>query len=286
MLVPSAMYGTTRGAHPIERQLGARNSAIHAQLLMLLAAMALGCAASMCIARTFLMGTSELPSTHLHDMLPRTGKDGLSAASSRTNDDVGHRFFKETAVSSRPRTLLLIPLHTSQPEQHVEDFAACMFGHAPSLSGEAFDILLSWSGTYAPSDADVGIAVGALGRATRDIAPRVPSIYTTFTELSDDHYDLDGSGGRKASFSGPNAAFYANLLQGKPYDLHARHYAFVQQLETDCCSMSPGWLDAMLAPVLADADVLVSGGRLNASCQHDDVDGLRGACQPLETNPE
>ena len=41
-----------------------------------------------------------------------------------------------------------------------------------------------------------------------------------------------------------------------------RRYDFVQQLETDCCALAPGWLEKALEPLLELPEVAVSGGVL------------------------
>ena len=43
-------------------------------------------------------------------------------------------------------------------------------------------------------------------------------------------------------------------------------YAFVQVMETDCCALQAGWLDALLAPMLADHKLLISGSRPRGAC--------------------
>ena len=105
------------------------------------------------------------------------------------------------------------------------------------------------------------------------------------TLVADDAYDKDMAGGAKSSYAGPNAAFFANYLDGEAYERHVRHYTFVQQLETDCCAMAHGWLDALLAPMLDRRQVLVAGARLNVSCLHED-DAKRDTCTPWDAIPQ
>jgi hypothetical protein len=217
----------------------------------------------------------------------------------------------------RPRTLLWIPVHISEPTANVEAVAQCMFArHAPSLAGEGFDVLITLAGNV--SDGREPELARIVRQATAHIAPARPTVRVEYVHVDKDTYDKDHGKARRSSYAGPNTVFYSLMAGGEagpdggggegqavhaagaaPDDtvtddsspvfipgrrsvtdtfmpaapnataLHARHiapYTFVQVLETDCCALKAGWLDVLLAPMLADPGVLMSGSRTRASC--------------------
>jgi hypothetical protein len=114
----------------------------------------------------------------------------------------------------RPRVLLWIPVHVSEPTSNLEALVACTFTrHAPSLAGEAFDVLITLAGGASDGrEADlVRIVEAGVSGLT---APR-PTVRTEFVGVADDTYDRDHSKGDDSSFVGPNTIFYAVMFGGE-----------------------------------------------------------------------
>ena len=198
-------------------------------------------------------------------------------------------------AATRPRTLVFIPVHTSEPPSALASFASCTFRYDPSVAGDGFDVLVAFSGEEVWVDeARVAHARDVLAAATAHL-PHRPALHAAYVRLSDGSYTKDGEG-VKPSFAGPNTVFYSALLaDGAPgvpvggppapgsgvvpdpgppkpspqspspaslYTHYTAAYAFLLQLETDVCALRAGWLDTALAPLLAKPHVLVAGSRL------------------------
>jgi len=203
---------------------------------------------------------------------------------------------------TRPRVLLWIPVHVSEPTSNLEALVACTFNrHAPSLAGEVFDVLITLAGS-ASDGREVDLARIVEGKVSGLSSPQ-STVRTEFVRVTDDAYDRDQSKGARSSFVGPNTVFYsvmlgdesgregdragddrdggtpASPLDGLPralsprpihhtsiYHRHIAPYAFVQVMETDCCALQAGWLDTLLEPMLHNPALLLSGSRPKATC--------------------
>ena len=168
-----------------------------------------------------------------------------------------------------PRPLLIyIPFHVTELEDHVAEFCDCTLKWQPWHAGSEptpFDVLLSISG---PASAGHEVKLKAmLESAVAHVRPR-PRVFVDFIPLTSDRYVQDvGAAEKDADWvSGPNTAFYDAMLDGRVYHRFVKHYRFVQQMETDVCALRDGWLDVLLAPMLVDDDLVVSGATIRSDC--------------------
>jgi hypothetical protein len=209
-----------------------------------------------------------------------------------------------TSTVSRPRVLMWIPVHVSEPTSNLEALVACTFKrHAPSLAGEAFDVLITLAGSASDGrEADLARIVEG---GVDSLSSPPPTVRTDFVRVDvvEDGYDRDQSKGARSSYVGPNAVFYSVMIgveSGKETDRAGDHrdggtpaspldglprapsprsthlpsihhrkiapYAFVQVMETDCCALKAGWLDTLLEPMLHNPALLLSGSRPKATC--------------------
>jgi hypothetical protein len=210
-----------------------------------------------------------------------------------------------TSPAPRPRVLLWVPIHISEPTANLEAMVACTFKrHAPSLVGEAFDVLVTLAGNA--SDGREADLASLVWQATAGITPVPTTVRTEFLFVAKDDYDRDQSKDESSSYAGPNIVFYTAMLEedeiGKGdgngggasgslgdtsnpdtgislslpapppsnspsfYRRQVGPYAFVQIMETDCCAVQAGWLDALLEPMLRNPKLLISGSRPKAAC--------------------
>ena len=205
------------------------------------------------------------------------------------------------------RALLWLPVHVTEPDDHVHAVADCLFRRwsRPSLRGHGFDVAVTLAGdekgmgAYALS-ARAESMQSIIRASTRHLSPppRVTALPVTLTA---DTYDVDEARGRRSSFAGPNELFYramacdagggagdgpesvgnatthSSLAPSLLSTLIAR-YAFVQIVETDCCATADGWLDDLLQPMLDDPALLISGSRGRGGCW---TGAEYGGCKPL-----
>ena len=169
--------------------------------------------------------------------------------------------------NSRP-LLIYIPFHVSEPPSHIAELCNCTLGVKPwrHRATLPFDILLSISGRL--SNGNEQRLKTMLEDATAYINPR-PRVFVEFSPLQSDRYIQDIAEEQKDDdwVSGPNTAFYDALLDGRIYQQYTKHYAFVQQMETDVCALKTGWLDELVAPMLDPSKhVLVSGASIKGDC--------------------
>ena len=203
-----------------------------------------------------------------------------------------------------PSLLLWLPLHASEPNDHVHAVADCVFQRwpRPSLRGHGFDIVVTLAGDEQDVGAD-GLSARAawmqsiIQASTRHLSPP-PRVAARPITLSADTYDVDEARGRRSSFAGPNELFFramANAGEGagsegvgnatthpstasSPLATLIAQYAFVQVIESDCCATADGWLDALLQPMLANPALLISGSRGRGACW---TGAEYGGCTPL-----
>lgn len=170
-------------------------------------------------------------------------------------------------ITAAPRPLLLyIPFHVSEPASHIADLCDCTFRRQPwrGRAAHAFDVLLSISGlTSAGNEAALK---AMLEDAVAHIVPR-PRVFVEFVQLRSDRYVLDVDESQKDDswVSGPNTAFYDAFLDGHIFHKFVRHYRLVQQLETDVCALTDGWLDDLTKPA-DNGNVLISGATIRGDC--------------------
>ena len=183
--------------------------------------------------------------------------------------------------------LLYIPMHVSEPLEHLQELCDRTLSKDPWVAGSgreqkkdekdnidplAFDILLVVSG---PSDASrnaterFGVMRLMLEAATENLLPSPPRIFTDFKAVGVDRYNLNLAEEDKDAewVSGPNSVFYDAFAEGgEIYEKYVRFYALVQQLETDVCALRGGWLSSLLRPML----VLDEAGesRSRRRCRH------------------
>ena len=203
-----------------------------------------------------------------------------------------------------PGLLLWLPVHASEPNDHVQAVADCLFQRWPwpSLRGRGFDIVVTLAGDEKDVGAD-GLSERAawmqsiIRASTRHLSPP-PRVAALPITLAADAYDVDEARGRRSSFAGPNELFYramANAGEGAGSEgvgnatTHSSaastslatliaQYAFVQVIETDCCATADGWLEALLQPMLANPALLISGSRGRGACW---TGAEYGGCTPL-----
>ena len=169
-----------------------------------------------------------------------------------------------------PPTLLLIPMHASEPASNLRDLIACALspGVAPSVTGERFTILLVLSGA-SPDPRRAHELGGVLRTAAAALPSPSPRVQVTSVALgaTRDAYDRAAADTGAAWVSGPNSLFYDTLLPNGT--VHARFvmgHTFVQQLETDVCATRAGWLDTLLTTARAAPGALVVGATLAGDC--------------------
>jgi hypothetical protein len=174
-------------------------------------------------------------------------------------------------------------MHSSEPASNLEEMVDCAFRHPPTtgLGLLDFNILVVVSGTR-PDER--GPDLRRLVQAgTRHIMPDPPTVDVDYVLLDDDAYDRDDSLGSRSSYAGPNSAFYDIMSNdGGVFSRHTSRYAYVQVMETDCCTLRSGWLDELMAPMRAMPHILVSGSRVHAACYSSSE---LGRCFSSETIP-
>ena len=167
--------------------------------------------------------------------------------------------------------LLYIPMHVSEPLEHLQELCDRTLSKDPWAAGSgseqkldekdnidplAFDILLVVSG---PSDDSrnstrrLGVMRSMLEGATENLLPSAPRIFTDFKAVGVDRYNLNLAEEDKDSewVSGPNSVFYDAFAEGgEIYEKYVRFYVLVQQLETDVCALRGGWLSSLVRPML------------------------------------
>ena len=204
-----------------------------------------------------------------------------------------------------PTALIWLPVHASEPDEHVRAAADCLFRRwTPSLSGHGFDVVVTLAGSEEKVD-ELPVRALSLQAIIKDctrhlsVRPRVISLPVTLTA---DAYDVDEARGGRSSFAGPNELFYAAMIHetgggeldaepeagDRPIPLLSvsatslsaliTRYAYVQVVETDCCATADGWLDTLLQPMLADSAILISGSRGRGACW---TGAENGGCKPM-----
>ena len=150
------------------------------------------------------------------------------------------------AEPSTERLLLLyIPMHVSEPLEHLQELCDRTLSKDPWLAGSgseqkdvinplSFDILLVVSG---PSEASrnaterFGVMRSMLKAATENLLPSPPRIFTDFKAVGVDRYNLNLAEEDKDAewVSGPNSVFYDAFAEGgEIYEKYVRFYALVQ----------------------------------------------------------
>jgi len=192
----------------------------------------------------------------------------LSAASCGLFSGAAAADLNNTDPTEQRPLLLYIPMHVSEPLEHLQELCDCTLSKDPWVAGSgreqsverdinplAFDILLVVSG---PSDASrnatepFGVMRLMLEAATENLLPSAPRIFTDFKAVSVDRYNLNLAEEDKDAewVSGPNSVFYDAFAEGgEIYEKYVRFYALVLQLETDVCALRGGWLSSLLRPM-------------------------------------
>jgi hypothetical protein len=149
-------------------------------------------------------------------------------------------------IEQRP-FLLYIPMHVSEPFDHLHELCDCTLSKDPWVAGSgseqkdekniidplAFDILLVVSG---PSDATrnaterFGVMRSMLEAATGNLLPSPPRIFSDFKTVGVDRYNLAEEDKDAEWVSGLNSVFYDAFAEGSEiYEKYVRFYALVQQ---------------------------------------------------------
>lgn len=166
-----------------------------------------------------------------------------------------------------PPLLLYIPFHVSENASALQDFADCTFDKHPwqsTINKTKFNVLLAISGLA--SDGRESELQAILKRAVSRLRPQ-PHVFVDFVHLQSDRYVAVIDEKRKDAdwVGGPNTAFYDAFLDGHIHAKYTKHYAFVQQMETDVCSLQRGWMDHLLDP-MTNSNTLVSGATITSDC--------------------
>ncbi len=172
---------------------------------------------------------------------------------------------QDSPIDPKPTVLIYIPIHAGEDISHIQSLCDCAFDKRPTLGSTRYDVLLSISGESLPSHSSQLIQV--LRSCLQRLNPH-PRVLTYFKKLDEDTYRplITPETKDDSWVSGPNSAFYDAFLEGDVYDNFVRHYDFVQQMETDVCTLVPGWLDALVQPMTANDDVLISGSSVASDC--------------------
>ena len=114
-----------------------------------------------------------------------------------------------------PNLLLWLPVHDSEPDDHVRAAVDCLFRRwTPSLARQNFDVLVTlaaWQGTAAVADGLASRAASVRSIVADGVAhlgPPPPHVTALPLLLTTDAYDVDEARGRASSFAGPNELFY------------------------------------------------------------------------------
>ena len=197
------------------------------------------------------------------------------------------------AIKTERSLLLYIPMHVSEPLEHLQELCDRTLSKDPwqvdekgskmekkgnkgnNIHALAFDILLVVSG---PSDASQNaterfdVMRTMLEAATVHLLPSPPRVFLDFKTVGVDRYNLNLAEEDKDSewVSGPNSVFYDAFAEGgEIYEKYTRFYELVQQLETDVCAIREGWLLELLRPMLvwSDVDDDGSGGEVKSESE-------------------
>ena len=187
--------------------------------------------------------------------------------------------------ASRPDILLYVPVHLSESIDGLREFAECTFRHAPTQQPDTngFDMLVLLNG----GTPDPQFARSLEQLFVHALAPHKPAaneLLIHFIKTQDDTYEKGSTTQRSTNWvQGPNGVFYGTFASGEVYNTHSSRYKFVQQFETDVCTLRPGWLDALVAPLRANASVVVSGSSIKGDCAYKPQ---FQSCEPADSQPE
>ena len=192
--------------------------------------------------------------------------------------------------------LLWMPVHASEPDDHVLAAVDCLFRRwKPSLGGLSFDVLVTLAAGDRTADADglharLPALQSIIAGGVAHLGPALPRVTALPALLTTDAYDVDEARGRASSFAGPNELFYRAMggvgagggdsgdgNDADPVAATIARYPFVQVIETDCCATGDGWLESLLHPMLTDPALLISGSRGRGACW---TGAEYGGCRP------
>ena len=157
-------------------------------------------------------------------------------------------------LSSPPnnRTLLVLEIDMTDPVEQVGDFLACSFrAHRPSVANMALDVLITLSGRRPADDArELAVIEMVQDAVSESMAVPQPAFHTAFLPADRPGHDLGAVGGTK------NVPDLISFLDDSP---PGRTYDHAIILDAHACALRVGWLDVVLAPVLRNPRVLLSG---------------------------
>jgi len=139
----------------------------------------------------------------------------------------------------------------SDPVEQVEDFLACTFrAHRPSIVNVALDVLIALSGRRSADDTrEQAVIKMVQGAVSESMAVPQPTFHTAFLPERPGH-DLGADRGTKI------VPDFMSFLDDSP---PGRTYDHAVILDAHVCALRVGWLDVVLAPVLRNPRVLLSG---------------------------
>ena len=140
----------------------------------------------------------------------------------------------------------------TDPVEQVGDFLACSFrAHRPSVANMALDVLITLSGRRPADDArELAVIEMVQDAVSESMAVPQPAFHTAFLPADRPGHDLGAVGGTK------NVPDLISFLDDSP---PGRTYDHAIILDAHACALRVGWLDVVLAPVLRNPRVLLSG---------------------------